>query len=99
MSLWLMYDYVIDRDSEIGFENTMAVYDDSSQGEATPELTKAKDLFGENDLILLYRDVAMWDNTTTDKFTNAFPNYSLGPSNRAMTCKPPKRLLDAINQA
>ncbi|KAL8749044.1 MAG: hypothetical protein Q9184_006961, partial [Pyrenodesmia sp. 2 TL-2023] len=69
MSLWLMYDYV--NDNEIEFENTMVVYDDSSQGEATPQLTKAKDLFGGKDLILLYRDVAQWDlDTTTDKFTN-----------------------------
>lgn len=98
MSLWLMYDYVIA--SDIVLEDTMVVYDDSSQGEATPELTKAKDLSRGKDLILLYNDVAKWKfDTTTDKVINPSKDYSLGPSTRAVTCKPPKRLLDAISQA
>ncbi|KAL8904882.1 MAG: hypothetical protein Q9207_002977 [Kuettlingeria erythrocarpa] len=99
MSLWLMYDYV-DIDKEIEFKNTMVVYDDMRHGEATPKLTKAKDLFQGKDLILLYRDVAQWDpNSHTYQFANASLNYSLGASTRIVTCTPPKRLLDAITQA
>ncbi|KAL8651130.1 MAG: hypothetical protein Q9210_003431 [Variospora velana] len=96
MSIWLMYDYV---DCDLELQNTMAVYDDSTIGEAAPELTKAEGLLRGSDIMLLYRDITDWvPNATTYGTVDVTEKRLLGPSTRAFTCKPPKCLLDNISR-
>ncbi|KAL8919374.1 MAG: hypothetical protein Q9208_006827 [Pyrenodesmia sp. 3 TL-2023] len=97
MSIWLMYDYVVDCDIEL--QNTIAVYDDSIIGEANPELTKAESLLRGSDIMLLYRDITDWvPNASTYGTADVTEKCLLGPSTRAFSCAPPKCLFDNIGQ-
>ncbi|KAI4125731.1 MAG: hypothetical protein LQ338_004121, partial [Usnochroma carphineum] len=104
MSVWLMYDYVFldDEDEDVvELENTKMIYDGYLNGGAPETKMKTKELVEEQDMFLLYRDIADWD----PKKPKAGPKpatkagkspCSLGPSARAVTRKPPKNLLYAI---
>ncbi|KAI4120894.1 MAG: hypothetical protein LQ338_006701 [Usnochroma carphineum] len=104
MSVWLMYDYVFvddEDDDVVELENTKMIYDGYLDGGTPETMMKTKELVEEQDMFLLYRDIADWD----PKKPKAGPNpatkagksrCSLGPSARAVTRKPPRDLLDAI---
>lgn len=98
MSVWLLYDYIfedIDDDRLIELEDTEMVYDYSIDERATGVLTVARDLFQGQDIVLLYRDIADWDpKGGSCEFADL-----LGSSTRAVTCRPPKLLLDNITTA
>ncbi|KAI4128775.1 MAG: hypothetical protein LQ338_002571 [Usnochroma carphineum] len=101
MSVWLMYDYVVHKE----LENTETVYhchlDHSTNGKATRGLTKARDLFKGKDVLLLDKDIANWypKGWICEPVKLEEVSYHLGPLTRAVTCVPPKPLLDHITNA
>lgn len=96
-----MYDYVVHKE----LENTETVYhchlDHSTNGKATRGLTKARDLFKGKDVLLLDKDIANWypKGWICEPVKLEEVSYHLGPLTRAVTCVPPKPLLDHITNA
>lgn len=95
-----MYDYVVrdtENDRDIELKDTGRVYDHRIDGEVSPHLTKARDIFVGRDMVLLCEDIAKWSHEgITDGFIGLKESYCLGPSTRAVTCVPPQTLLNKI---